>query len=154
MSLISSFEWWSSVFAAACVLQFAFYVVTTWSPRWWHGSDARKAERDARVRRASQDDRYHAALARVVAAEQAAAILLLVMAASACVMTIVAAHALKSPTTPALLGAALVGFMLLLSWRRVASAARTEQELRDADELHVQARHEISGSMQERRGGE
>jgi hypothetical protein len=145
MSPSFSLEWWSSVFAAALVFNFAFYVVTTWSPRWWYRSHARKAERDARVGRASQDDRYHAALARVIAAEQTAAVLLLVMAASACGITIAAALALKSPTKPALLGAALSGFMMLSSWRRVASAARTEQELRDADALHAEARGETIG---------
>ena len=154
MSPIFSFEWLGTVFATAVVLNIAFYVVTAWSSRWGHGNDARKVERDARVRRASQDDRYHAALARVVAAEQVTAILLLVMAASACIMTIVAAFGLKSPTKAAVLGAAVVGFMLLLSSRRLASAARTEQELRDADELHAQARRGIGGSSPERPGGE
>jgi hypothetical protein len=113
MSNIFSFEWLSSVFATALALNIVFYVVTTWSSPWGHGSEARKAERDARVRRASQDDRYHAALARVVAAEQVAAILLLVMAASACVMTIVAAHGLTAPTKPALLGATVALVTLL-----------------------------------------
>jgi hypothetical protein len=77
MRSIFSFEWLISVFTAALVLNIAFYAVTTWSSRRGHGSGARKTERDARVRRASQDDRYHAALARAVAAEQAAAIFLL-----------------------------------------------------------------------------
>ena len=146
MRPIFSFEWLSSVFATAVVFNIAFYAVTTWWSRRGRGSEAQKAERDARVRLASHDDRYHAALARVVAAEQTQAILLLVMAASAAVMTIVAAFGLKSPTKPALLGAALVLFMLLMSSRRLASAARTEQELRDADELHAQAPREIGAS--------
>jgi hypothetical protein len=98
MSNIFSFEWLSSVFATALALNIVFYVVTTWSSPWGHGSEARKAERDARVRRASQDDRYHAAL---------------VMAASACVMTIVAAHGLTAPTKPALLGATVALVTLL-----------------------------------------
>jgi Flp pilus assembly protein TadB len=154
MSPIFSFEWLSSVLAAAVVLNIAFYGVTTWSSRRGNGSEARKAERDARVRRASHDDRYHAALARVVAAEQTQATLLLVMAASTAVMTIVAALGLKSPTKPALLGAAVVLFMLLISSWRLAAAARAEQELRDADELHAQARREIGASSQEQPGGE